>query len=213
MSKSINPMFFLRSGTKQVRLRPGFHRLDEFATGYSLAGCTPAEPASASPIVFHLRAEARYLSTVSWRTIAGLQVIGRDRIPTSGGANLDERDGATPDERTHKANDAGYRRGRSLNRLVLFWTDSEETHSLQLKRTPQGFRQTCPLRPAGDTAACDAVGANPSGSTSHPYRKISKIALTTGCMRGHYRRTAKVGFSKPPLSRGESACNRTAPAI
>src|SRR6266849_7365815 len=101
MSKSINPMFFLRSGTKQVRLRPGFHRLDEFATGYSLAGCTPAEPASASPIVFNLRAEARYLSTVSWRTIAGLQVIGRDRIPTSGGANLDERDGATPDERTH----------------------------------------------------------------------------------------------------------------
>ncbi len=25
------------------------HRLDEFPTGYSLAGCSPAEPASASP--------------------------------------------------------------------------------------------------------------------------------------------------------------------
>jgi hypothetical protein len=28
---------------------PGAHRLDEFATGYSLAGCSPALPASASP--------------------------------------------------------------------------------------------------------------------------------------------------------------------
>ena len=28
---------------------PGAHRLDEFAAGYSLAGCSPAEPASASP--------------------------------------------------------------------------------------------------------------------------------------------------------------------
>ena len=94
-------MFFLRSGTKQVRLRPGFHRLDEFATGYSLAGCTPAEPASASPIVFHLRAEARYLSTVSWRRIAGLQGSAETVYQHQVGANLDERDGATPDERTH----------------------------------------------------------------------------------------------------------------
>ena len=28
---------------------PGPHRLDESAAGYSLAGCAPAEPASASP--------------------------------------------------------------------------------------------------------------------------------------------------------------------
>ena len=27
------------------------HRGDEFPTGYSLAGCAPAEPASASPVV------------------------------------------------------------------------------------------------------------------------------------------------------------------
>src|SRR5579864_6427273 len=26
------------------------HRLDEFPAGYSLAGCSPAEPASASPV-------------------------------------------------------------------------------------------------------------------------------------------------------------------
>src|SRR5271170_1693294 len=31
------------------------HRLDESAIGYSLAGCSPAEPASASPTIFILR--------------------------------------------------------------------------------------------------------------------------------------------------------------
>src|SRR5439155_12843949 len=34
--------------------RPDPHRLDEFPAGYSLAGCTPAEPASASPAGAHL---------------------------------------------------------------------------------------------------------------------------------------------------------------
>jgi len=36
------------------------HLLDEFPAGYSLAGCSPAEPASASP------AEANY-ATLLWR--------------------------------------------------------------------------------------------------------------------------------------------------
>ena len=31
------------------RAAPGAHRFDEFPAGYSLAGCSPAEPASASP--------------------------------------------------------------------------------------------------------------------------------------------------------------------
>ena len=33
--------------------RPQPHRYDEFPAGYSLAGCAPAEPASASPAVAH----------------------------------------------------------------------------------------------------------------------------------------------------------------
>jgi hypothetical protein len=33
----------------RLRLRLWSHRLDEFAASYSLVGCTPAEPASASP--------------------------------------------------------------------------------------------------------------------------------------------------------------------
>ncbi len=36
--------------------RPGPHRYDEFPAGYSLAGCAPAEPASASPAEAHREA-------------------------------------------------------------------------------------------------------------------------------------------------------------
>ena len=36
-------------GGKTLTGRAPAHRLDEFPTGYSLAGCSPAEPASASP--------------------------------------------------------------------------------------------------------------------------------------------------------------------
>ena len=34
---------------------PGAHRVDEFPAGYSLAGCSPAEPASASPASYSIR--------------------------------------------------------------------------------------------------------------------------------------------------------------
>jgi hypothetical protein len=47
-------VFFFRPGRGLRGLRPGTHRLDEFAVGYSLAGCSPAEPASASPAGFYL---------------------------------------------------------------------------------------------------------------------------------------------------------------
>jgi len=55
-------MSFLRHGEiyrpMQKRERPAHdrpqpHRYDEFPAGYSLAGCAPAEPASASPAVAH----------------------------------------------------------------------------------------------------------------------------------------------------------------
>ena len=43
----------IRTGGETVSgSAPDSHRLDEFAAGYSLAGCTPAEPASASPAGF-----------------------------------------------------------------------------------------------------------------------------------------------------------------
>ena len=36
-------------GRRDERIAAPYHRCDEFPAGYSLAGCSPAEPASASP--------------------------------------------------------------------------------------------------------------------------------------------------------------------
>jgi hypothetical protein len=48
---------------------PGAHRYDEFPAGYSLAGCAPAEPASASPAGVH-RAAGRSGSTIEMQRTA-----------------------------------------------------------------------------------------------------------------------------------------------
>jgi len=53
MGKSINRCISRKDRRRsRARLRLHSHRIDEFATGYSSAGCTPAEPASASPAGF-----------------------------------------------------------------------------------------------------------------------------------------------------------------
>jgi hypothetical protein len=69
MSKSINPMLFLKPGTKLFPASPQSHRFDEFAAGYSSAVCSPAWPASASPDAFNLLTTGTYLSTVSFGKI------------------------------------------------------------------------------------------------------------------------------------------------
>jgi hypothetical protein len=51
-------LFFSNQGRNCFQLRPRSHRLDEFAAGYSSAGCTPALPASASPADFILNRSA-----------------------------------------------------------------------------------------------------------------------------------------------------------
>ena len=51
MSKSIDPMGGRNKAGYGPGAAPRAHRFDEFAAGYSLAGCAPAEPASASPAV------------------------------------------------------------------------------------------------------------------------------------------------------------------
>ena len=45
-------VLMLQDGDQAFWPCPLFHRLDEFAVGYSLAGCSPALPASASPTGF-----------------------------------------------------------------------------------------------------------------------------------------------------------------
>ena len=49
---------------------PGLHRYDEFPAGYSLVGCAPAEPASASP------ASTQLASEETGRTIEKQQTVG-----------------------------------------------------------------------------------------------------------------------------------------
>jgi hypothetical protein len=51
MRKSIHPMMFQKweAAEPQAAPVPPSHRLDEFPAGYSSAGCSPAEPASAFP--------------------------------------------------------------------------------------------------------------------------------------------------------------------
>ena len=48
--------------------RPRPHRYDEFPAGYSLAGCAPAEPASASPAGAHLAAKGESSTIEMQRT-------------------------------------------------------------------------------------------------------------------------------------------------
>src|SRR5277367_2932448 len=71
MSKSINPMLFLNRDTGLFPARCPCHRLDEFADGYSLTGCSPALPVSASPASHHSRVDTGNLSTV-YSSLSGL---------------------------------------------------------------------------------------------------------------------------------------------
>ena len=52
-------------GGKTLTGRAPAHRLDEFPTGYSLAGCSPAEPASASPASLILLRSKSFVYDVS----------------------------------------------------------------------------------------------------------------------------------------------------
>ena len=68
-------MSFLRHGeiyppmrARPLRTAPPTHRLDEFPAGYSWAGCSPAEPASASPADAHSEVQSYRRSSVFHRT-------------------------------------------------------------------------------------------------------------------------------------------------
>jgi hypothetical protein len=55
MGKSIDPMLNGKAGSGIRRTLPALIGVDEFPAGYSLAGCAPAEPASASPTGIRMR--------------------------------------------------------------------------------------------------------------------------------------------------------------
>jgi hypothetical protein len=54
---------------------PSAHRYDEFPAGYSLAGCAPAEPASASPAGAHGAAQTRGSTMEKQRTANTLLTV------------------------------------------------------------------------------------------------------------------------------------------
>jgi hypothetical protein len=55
MGKSIDPMLKGKAGSGVCRQLPALIGIDESPAGYSLAGCAPAEPASASPTGIRMR--------------------------------------------------------------------------------------------------------------------------------------------------------------
>jgi hypothetical protein len=54
-----------KTGTEPLPSSPRSHRLDESAAGYSLTGCSPALPVSASPTGLYRQAEDVHLSSNS----------------------------------------------------------------------------------------------------------------------------------------------------
>ena len=101
MSKSISPMLFLMSEAKPFRASPRSHRSDEFAAGYSLAVCSPAWPASASPAGIHLQTAGSYLSTVSFGKISNwTRRHGQGKISTSGVGQIRRSKWARPEYQT-----------------------------------------------------------------------------------------------------------------
>jgi hypothetical protein len=62
----------------QAFARPSPQHFDEFPVGYSLAGCSPAEPASASPTASHLAVNG-----------LGRSSLGRARLPCTWKQGLD----------------------------------------------------------------------------------------------------------------------------
>jgi hypothetical protein len=55
MGKSIDPMLAGNAGSGNHRTLPALIGIDESPAGYSLPGCAPAEPASASPTGIRMR--------------------------------------------------------------------------------------------------------------------------------------------------------------
>ena len=72
------------------------HRLDEFPAGYSLAGCAPALPASASPTASEYAVKSSCRSISFQRTVNSVLTIcltpGGRRKPPGGNQNDKDKD-------------------------------------------------------------------------------------------------------------------------
>ena len=68
MSFPRHPEIYPSDGGASLRADASTHRLDEFPAGYSLAGCSPALPASASPTGHHFALKSNCRSSTFQRT-------------------------------------------------------------------------------------------------------------------------------------------------
>ena len=57
------------------------HRCDEFPAGYSSAGCSPAEPASASPAKFSLGGPAKWNNLIASNGDVSLSLVSQSCDP------------------------------------------------------------------------------------------------------------------------------------
>ncbi len=83
---SRHEQIYRSDGTKDkagygLEAAPRTHRFDESAAGYSLAGCAPAEPASASPAVdeYATPAEKRQCFSSEWQSVPYFVASPNDR--------------------------------------------------------------------------------------------------------------------------------------
>src|SRR5262250_3018596 len=78
---------FGHAGSGSYGLPPALIGLDEFPVGYSLAGCSPADPASASPTGEHYAVNSCRRSRVFHRTVNSVLTVcltcrGQEQRPT-----------------------------------------------------------------------------------------------------------------------------------
>ena len=181
MSRSIDPMAQHKAGCGLSRRTPRPHRFDESAAGYSLAGCSPAEPASASPanLIMPPLGWIRYAfsvncnpSLISWPRRRGpvhLRLVRRSATPTHGAFSVIPvlASATAPARPTPRAHRQPQRQGRLVHQPQD--RRANRLHHLRPQRRPllQALRQRRqplrrdaprPARPARELAV--AAGAS-----------------------------------------------------
>src|SRR5271165_6537597 len=96
MSRSINPISLFKTGTEPFPSSPRSHRLDESATSYSLTGCSPALPVSASPADLYIHAVQAICQRrlgKSEQFFSGLELLTKANYQHPGWAKSEYRSG------------------------------------------------------------------------------------------------------------------------
>ena len=131
-------------GGKTLTGRAPAHRLDEFPTGYSLAGCSPAEPASASPASLILLRLQSFVYDVSANGNLSLILVSHHRGAAQGSVWALLRVGRyTSSCRLHELLNVGYIRVHGafamLNSVAPFFIVDDLGATLAFYQSKLGF--------------------------------------------------------------------------